>query len=390
MIMNIVLVDDSSIHQQLLPLTYTRPISYLRVGIFTLIEKWKNYLNTANISCLSEDYLQEKYVPIIAENNIFINSTIFPDQEIIKAIQLLNDDEQLYSGDLFIAYKGKNIEQRNIAEKINFTSVVSSVNYYWDLFQNNAAEIVKDINFIKSQRDSQPLNDPFTHVYGQENLFIEEGAKIRAAIIDAESGPVYIGKNATVNEGAIIKGPFALCEGSSVTMGAKIRNATTIGPYSNVGGEVKNSIVLGYSNKGHDGYMGNSILGEWCNLGADTNTSNLKNTFDNVKVWSYVSEQMEQTDQLNCGLIMGDHSKAGINTMFNTATVVGVCVNLFGGSFPEKHIPSFSWKNETNTFQLNRAIEMANRMMALKNIKMSKEDQDIFNYINWHSDRFRF
>lgn len=388
--MNIILVDDSLVHQQLLPLTYTRPIAYLRVGIFTLIQKWKNYLQTESISCLTEEYLQKKFPSIIAPNTIYINSAILPNEKIIQAILNLQDEQELYYQDFFIAFKGKDIEQRENCTSVQFSEKPTFLNYYWDLFQNNAQEIEKDLNFIKSQRASQPLNDPYTRVYGQENLFIEEGAKIRAAIIDAESGPVYIGKNAVVNEGAIIKGPFALCEGAQVAMGAKIRNATTIGPYSTVGGEVKNSIVLAYSNKGHDGYMGNSILGEWCNLGADTNTSNLKNTFDNVKVWSYVSEKMEKTDQINCGLIMGDHSKSGINTMFNTGTVIGVCVNVFGGSFPEKHLPSFSWKNETKTFQLNRAIQMANRMMALKNMKLSKEDEEIFEYINWHSDRFRF
>ncbi len=387
--MNIVLVDDSTIYQQLLPLTYTRPVSLLRVGIFTLFEKWQYLLNTQTISCLTEEYLQKKYKPQIESDNIYINSDILPTKELCEEILSLEKNTFLFQEKHFIAYRGESLKEYKKGNQQQSFIKYSTLSRYWDLFNNNGKEIEKDLEIIKSQRDSQALTDPYTRVYGKENLFIEEGAKIRAAIIDAESGPVYIGKNAVVNEGAIIKGPFALCENASVTMGAKIRNATTIGPHSNVGGEVKNSIVLGYSNKGHEGYMGNSILGEWCNLGADTNTSNLKNTFDEVKVWDFVTESLQKTDQLNCGLIMGDHSKAGINTMFNTGTVVGICVNVFGGDFLPKFIPSFSWKNENNTFQLNRAIDMANRMMKLKDQELSEADKEIFDHINWHSDRFR-
>ncbi|MCP4521817.1 MAG: glucose-1-phosphate thymidylyltransferase [Cytophagales bacterium] len=388
--MNVLLVDDVKTFQQLLPLTYTRPISYLRVGIFTLIEKWEHWLDTKEISCFTEEYLQKKYKPVIADENLFISSSVLPSEEVVEKITSLENGQSLFYQDDFVAFRGKSLENAEVSTRIFLRTSPVFLHHYWDLFQNNGEEIKKDFAFVKKESSTECLYDPYTRVYGEHNLFIEQGAEVRAAIIDADSGPVYIGKNVKINEGAIIKGPFAICEGASVSMGAKIRQATTIGPYSNVGGEVKNSIVIGHSNKGHEGYMGNSILGEWCNLGADTNTSNLKNNFGEVKVWNYATEQLEKTNQLNCGLIMGDHSKAGVNTMFNTGTVVGAFVNVFGGGFPAKHLPSFSWENDEQTFELEKGIMMAKRMMHYFGKDLSQEDEEIYRHIFDVTERFRF
>ena len=251
------------------------------------------------------------------------------------------------------------------------------------MFLRNGAEIRRDFVLLTQGRTSQPVNDAHTVVYGAENIFIEEGVKIRAAILNAEDGPIYLGKNSQVHEGAILKGPLALCEGSHINAGAKMRGDNTVGPFSKVGGEVGNSIVLGYSNKGHDGYLGNSVIGEWCNLGADTNTSNLKNNYAAVKIWSHAASRFVDTGQTFCGLMMGDHSKCGINTMFNTGTVVGVGANIFGAGFPRTFIPSFSWGGAAGfeTFNLPKANEVAERVMARRALPYNELEQEIMKVV---------
>jgi UDP-N-acetylglucosamine diphosphorylase/glucosamine-1-phosphate N-acetyltransferase len=239
----------------------------------------------------------------------------------------------------------------------------------------NRAEIVADYHLITHGRQSQGISDPYTRVYGIGHVFVEEGADIKASILNASAdGPIYIGKDAVVQEGSMIKGAFALCEGAYVNMGGKMRGDSTIGPHSKVGGEVSNSILFGYSNKGHDGFIGNTVIGEWCNLGADTNTSNLKNNYAEVKLWSYAKRAPEGTGQQFCGLMMGDHAKAGINTMFNTGTVAGVCANVFGGGFQPTHIPSFAWGTDA-TFQLEKAFEVAERVMARRKVALTDADK---------------
>lgn len=341
---NLILFDPLEIRGALLPLTFTRPVAKIRVGILTISEKWEKRLNNS-ASFLTQDYLSEKYKLSVTNDNLFINGALCPNEALLKAITALENDTCLKKNGALLAARTTtdNIADTSQLKSTEFRGEYNLIDVVWKIFQLNAQEIKADFDLITLGRTSQPLSDPHTIVYGKENLFIEEGAIIRAAIINAENGPVYIGKNAQIHEGAIIKGTFALCENSHVHIGAKIRGDTTIGPHSKVGGEVSNSVIFGNSNKGHEGFLGNSILGEWCNIGADTNTSNLKNNYADIKIWNYTNDEFKSTEQMFCGLIMGDHSKCGINTMFNTGTVVGVSANIFGPGFPRNFVPSFSW-----------------------------------------------
>jgi UDP-N-acetylglucosamine diphosphorylase/glucosamine-1-phosphate N-acetyltransferase len=261
----------------------------------------------------------------------------------------------------------------------------------WKIFQHNGNQIRADFEILTAGRKSNPITDIHTRVYGAENIFIEEGVSLRAALLNAENGPIYLGKNSQVQEGALIKGPFALCEGSHVNMGAKVRGDTTVGPFSKIGGEVSNSVIFGYANKSHDGFLGNSVLGEWCNLGADTNTSNLKNNYENVKLWSYAKEGFKDTGLMFCGLMMGDHSKCGINTMFNTGTVVGVSANIFGDGYPRNFIPSFAWGGAAGftTFQLNKALDTASKAMSRRSMVLDEQETSILKHVYETSSRFR-
>ena len=274
-------------------------------------------------------------------------------------------------------------EGRALGRLREYPGQVTFIERPWDIFRHNARQIRFDFDMLTAGRQSAPITDPHTRVYGND-IFVEEGAQVRAAIISTENGPVYWGKNSVVHEGAIIRGALALCEGAHINMGAKLRGDSTIGPYSKVGGEVSNSVVLGYSNKAHDGFMGNSVIGEWCNLGADTNTSNLKNNYSPVRAYSYQEKDMIDTGQQFCGLIMGDHSKAGINTMFNTGTVVGVSANVYGGGFPDKFIPSFAWGGAQEgfmTFRFDKAEAVARAVMARREVAYTEADHAILQTI---------
>jgi UDP-N-acetylglucosamine diphosphorylase/glucosamine-1-phosphate N-acetyltransferase len=264
-------------------------------------------------------------------------------------------------------------------DRIQFEGSVTAIQKSWHIFQVNAAEIRKDYELITAGRRSEALEDPHTIVYNASQVFIEPGAKIKAAVLNAEGGPIYIGKNAEVQEGSLIRGPFALCEGSTVNMGAKMRGDTTVGPFSKVGGEISNAVMFGYSNKGHEGFLGNAVIGEWCNLGADTNTSNLKNNYAEVKIWDYTKGGFANTGLQFCGLMMGDHAKAGINTMFNTGTVVGVGANVFGDGFPRNFIPSFSWGGASgfSTFQVRKFEETAIAVMKRRGLEYSETEKEI-------------
>jgi UDP-N-acetylglucosamine diphosphorylase/glucosamine-1-phosphate N-acetyltransferase len=377
--MNIILFDEPSIRTSLLPLTYTRPVAACRVGIMTIAEKWQRHLG-GTVSYLTEDYLTKKFALNKTEDNYYINGALCPDEKLIAAVQKLNAGEGIeLNGQLLIA-RAKDLEASKDNLKLTtFPNEVTLIDQPWKIFKQNAAQIKSDFKVITKGRTSASITDLHTIVYGKENIFIEEGASIKAAILNAESGPIYIGKNAQVHEGAIIKGSFALCEGSHIQMGAKIKGDTTIGPYSKAGGEISNSVIFGYSNKGHDGFIGNTVLGEWCNLGADTNTSNLKNNYDQVKLWSYEKQGFVNTGEQFCGLIMGDHSKSGINTMFNTGTVVGVSANVFGAGFPRNFIPSFSWGGVSGltTFNIKKADEVAARVLERRNLKYDEIEAGI-------------
>ena len=312
----IVLFDDPAIRGSLLPFTFTRPVADIRVGILKISEKWQQY-TSAEVFFLTQEYLQKKF-PKASQKALAVNGAWLPDADSSKILQILAPNQALYWGKtLLAAYIGeteKNLASASEKEPVQLDKEPVLLQKTWNIFQFNAAEIRKDFTLITAGRVSQAVNDPHTIVYAPENIFIEDGAKIKAAVLNAEGGPIYIGKNTEIQEGALIRGPFALCEGSVVNMGAKLRGDTTVGPFSKVGGEIANSVIFGYSNKGHEGFLGNSVIGEWCNLGADTNTSNLKNNYAPVKLWDYTKGGFANTGLQFCGLIMGDHSKCGINT----------------------------------------------------------------------------
>lgn len=390
--MNIVLFDEPAIRTSLLPFTFTRSVASIRVGILTIAEKWEKWLNS-EISYRTENYLSAKYPKVAGTDNLFINGAVCPNAELTNTINALTIGEVLMKGQEVLAVRTTSNEFSKLdsLKTIEYKEVVIIVHDPWDIYKYNAAEIVIDFDLITKGRTSQKITDPHTIIYGEQNVFIEEGAAIRVAIINAENGPVYIGKNAQVHEGAIIKGAFALCEGSHVNMGAKIRGDTTIGPYSKVGGEVSNSVIFGYTNKGHDGFLGNSVIGEWCNLGADTNTSNLKNNYSDVKTWNYEKGGFKNTGEMFCGLMMADHAKCGINTMFNTGTVVGVGANIFGSGFPRNFIPSFSWGGAAGftTFQMRKVFEVAEKVMERKEIALDEEEKAIIEHVYKDTAQYR-
>lgn len=377
----ILLFDDPAIRGSLLPFTFTRPVADIRVGILKISEKWQKYTD-AQVSFLTQDYLQKKF-PRSQGPALAINGAWLPELDSLEILKKLEPNQALYWGKTllatFIGETEKNLAFASEREIVHLDKEPVLVQKTWNIFQFNAAEIRKDFALITKGRVSQPVGDAHTVVYAPENVFIEEGAKIRAAVLNAENGPIYIGKNTEVQEGALIRGSFALCEGSIVNMGAKLRGDTTVGPYSKIGGEVSNSVLFGYSNKSHEGYLGNSVLGEWCNLGADTNTSNLKNNYAPVKLWDYTKGGFANTGLQFCGLMMGDHSKSGINTMFNTGTVVGVGALIFGEGYPRNFIPSFAWGGAAgfSTFDMFKFEETAKAVMARRGVEWSPEDKEI-------------
>lgn len=379
--MNIVLFDEPSIRTQLLPFTFTRPAASIRIGIVTIAEKWQHYLG--EVSFLTEAYLAEKFPVKTTSDNLLINGALCPDEQVVKTIQQLPLNTSLVKQGKVLAVRSTSLDWNNASATQEYAGEVVMIDQVWKIFQHNAQQIRSDFQRITAGRKSAPITDKHTRTYNEDQIFLEEGVTLRAAILNAEDGPIYLGKNSVVQEGALIKGPFALCEGSHVNMGGKMRGDTTIGPFSKVGGEIGNSVIFGYSNKAHDGFLGNSVLGEWCNLGADTNTSNLKNNYENVKIWNYAKGGFHDTGLQFCGLMMGDHSKCGINTMFNTGTVVGVSANIFGDGFPRTFIPSFAWGGASGftTFQLNKAFETASKVMARRNKPLDEVEKNILKHV---------
>ena len=390
---NLLLFDDPAIRGSLLPFTFTRPVADIRIGILKISEKWEKRTNSA-VSFLTQDYLQKKFSRKSGDA-LAVNGAWLPENGVEKILQKLEKNQSLYFGKTLLAtYIGeteKNLDFAKEKEIIQLDSEPVLLQKTWNIFQFNGSEIKKDFELITFGRKSAEVNDPYTRVYSSENIFIEEGATIKAAILNAENGPIYIGKNTEIQEGAIIRGPFALCEGSTINMGAKLRGDTTVGPHSKVGGEVSNAVIFGYSNKGHEGFLGNSVIGEWCNLGADTNTSNLKNNYAPVKLWDYTKGGFSNTGLQFCGLMMGDHSKCGINTMFNTGTVVGVGANIFGDGYPRNFIPSFAWGGAAgfSTFQFPKFEEVAIAVMGRRKIAWTPEDKEILERIFETSASYR-
>jgi UDP-N-acetylglucosamine diphosphorylase/glucosamine-1-phosphate N-acetyltransferase len=374
---NYVLFDDTG-WSDLLPLTFTRPACEIRVGILTIKAKWEKRLKAA-VSYETQDYLSEKFP--LKENkqgsSIYINGRICPNDILINEIKKLKLSQSLYKGHFLIAYHGKD------SEKTLTKSEPAIINYPWDIFKNNGTELEADFTLITKGRKSKPISKS-NKVVGKGKIFLEAGAKAECSVFNTTNGSIYLDKDAIVMEGCLIRGGFYLGEHSELKMGAKIYGPTTVGPHSKVGGEVNNSVIFGYSNKGHDGFLGNSVLAEWCNLGADTNNSNLKNNYGEVKAYNYTQKKMINTGLQFCGLIMGDHSKTGINTMLNTGTVVGVNANIFGGSFPPSHVPSFSWggSEKIEKYELNKAFEVAQRVMERRDLALTDAEKKILKKVS--------
>ncbi|MEI6434082.1 MAG: GlmU family protein [Bacteroidota bacterium] len=364
--MNYILFDESIVRTNLLPLTFVRPVADIRIGILTIREKWEKRLK-ATTSTLTDNHLATKY-PIIKEaENILINGSICPNDEIVLAVKNLKPNQTVVYNDTIIALHVTEEDLDRIGdassegiEEISITDAPLKINHTWEIFSKNEMALEDDFILLTKGRKSQPLSDS-NRVIGGDRIFVEKGATVECAILNSSTGPIYIGKDSEIMEGAVIRGPFALCDHAQVKMAAKIYGPTTIGPYCRVGGEVNNSVIFGFSNKAHDGFLGHSVIGEWCNIGADTNTSNLKNTYDTVRLWSYGKQTFVNTHLQFCGLIMGDHSKCAINTMFNTGTVVGVNANIFGSGFQRNFIASFTWggtAGHTN-YSIKKALEVA-------------------------------
>lgn len=387
---NTILFDDNN-RTDLLPLTFTRPVADIRIGILTIKERWEKYLGMST-SYLTKDYLQEKFKLEVEDENLLINASVFPDIELLSALKELKPGEALLSNDLIIAFRiaGNEIEKGRIADlqtvqnldRVAYSGKISILKHVWEIFSMNGEMLIHDFKLLSHGRQSTSLSDT-NLLIGKENIFCEEGASAEGVVINASSGPVYLGKDVELMEGTVVRGPFAILDGSKTKLSAKIYGPTTIGPQCKVGGEINNSVFQGYSNKAHDGFLGNSVIGEWCNIGADSNNSNLKNTYDEVKLWSYSKGSFVKTGLQFCGLIMGDHSKCGINTMFNTGTVIGVNVNLFGPGFQRNFVPSFSWGGTAamKTYDFNKAVAVARAVFSRRNKDFDEVEEKIFRYL---------
>jgi UDP-N-acetylglucosamine diphosphorylase/glucosamine-1-phosphate N-acetyltransferase len=394
-VMNYILFDDIS-WEQLLPLTFTRPVSGIRIGILTIHEKWEKILQ-AEISTITQEYLSAKYPLIIERDNILINSSLLPSTEIIEQIGQLKTNEAFVMGErILFARLDRPKTQAFGSNTINgvktheFAYVPRLIDHPWHIFLLSGEEIKNDFQLITSGRKSAELSKTM-NLLNPGNIFAEEGFKAEFSTINASTGPVYLGKDSEIMEGSVVRGPFALCDHSVLKMASKIYGPTTIGPNSKVGGEVNNSVIFANSNKAHDGFLGNSVIGEWCNIGADSNNSNLKNNYANVKLWNYRDEKFTDTGLTFCGLIMGDHSKCGINTMFNTGTVVGVNANIFGTGFPRNFVPSFSWGGAQglSVFTIPKAFEVAEKVMARRNMKLDEKDKAILMAVFKRTEKYR-
>lgn len=385
------ILKDFSEWSSLRPLTLTRSVADIRIGILTIREKWNLHLS-ASTSVSTEDYLQKLYYPVTKGPATILRSSILPDKNLVKAIRSMNSMTALWKGDLLLAMKAEsdvvNCDPTTLS-RIEYSSEIHSLSFPWDIFSLNKTALELDFDLLTEGKKSQPLSDS-NKITGNGKIFLEEGAKCEASYLNATDGPIYLSKNSEVMEGSMIRGPFALGNDSQLKMGTKIYGATTIGPHCKVGGEISNSVIFGFTNKAHDGFLGNSVLGEWCNLGADTNNSNLKNNYGIVKAWSYEKKDYASTGLQFCGLIMGDHSKSGINTMFNTGTVVGVSSNIFGGGFPDKFIPSFSWGGADGftTFEWEKALDVFERVMERRKLKLSPEMKTVLYHL-YQNDRLK-
>jgi len=376
--MKLNLFESESI-ANLYPLALTRPAADLRVGILTIAEKWQKHLGATDFGFETRDHLSQKF-NLLENPDLYINGHLLPNKPLVHSILNLTDGQALYHHKVLLAAKG------HISHNIEFDGDISLIERPYHIFKLNHQEILADYELLTAGRTSANISNSNT-VFGKHTVFLEEGATIECATLNTNDGPIYIGKNAEIMEGSIVRGPLAMCEGAKLKLGTKVYGATTLGPYCNVGGEVNNIVMHGYSNKGHDGFLGNAVLGEWCNIGADTNCSNLKNTYDEVKVWNYATGKFERSGQQFCGLIMGDHSKCGINTMFNTGTVVGVACNLFGAGFPRQFVPDFSWGGASGF--VPHQMPAVEKTAQLVMVRRSKEFNEVERHIlHWIYDNY--
>ena len=389
--MNYILFDGPA-RNALLPFTFTRPVADILVGIMTIRQKWELHLGSTTTT-LTEEYLSDKYPMVELEGNVMINASFLPNAILAELVSNLEPNQAIFKKDEIIAfYTSENQEEVDFDtyEIIEYNDDFITTENTWDIFSKNDVAIREDFELLTQDRRSQPIPKS-VNVIAPENVFIEEGAKLEYVTLNASSGPIYIGRDAEIMEGSVIRGPFALCDNAQVKMASKIYGATTVGPYSRVGGEVKNVVIFAYSNKGHDGFLGDSVLGEWCNIGADSNNSNLKNNYEEVRLWSYQTEGFAKTGLQFCGLMMGDHSKCGINTMFNTGTVVGVSANIFGSGFPRNFVPSFSWGGASGftTYLTKKAFETAKLVMARRNIVFDEKEAAILEHVFEITKKYR-
>ena len=403
---NIVLYDEKEVRDNLLPLTYTRPVSHIRVGISTISEKWQRaFGGDANISYITPDYLSNKFPTRATRDNLFIASHILPTQQLADLIADLNMGEALCYNDAATGKKAviafrcskDDYRKRNITPSVVIDFCPDQIRFVYDIFLKNGEQLLSDFLAITEGRKSQPLSCTNTIVgnpvfdNGSPKIFIEEGASVEGAFLNVTGGPIYIGRNAEVMEGSCIRAPFAACENAHVNMGTKIYGATTLGPYCKVGGELNNVVITGFSNKAHDGFLGNAVIGEWCNIGAGTSASNLKNDYTEIKLWNYPSTRFLRTGLQFCGLIMGDHTKVGVNCMLNTATVLGVGVNIHGAGFPRAFVPSFSEGSAAGftDVSLTKFFQIAERVMARRGKTLTDDDRNIFTHIYNQADSYK-
>ncbi|MBX2929546.1 MAG: GlmU family protein [Saprospiraceae bacterium] len=401
--MNIILFD-SEVRAQLLPFTFLRPVCELRIGILTIREKWERQLNTS-VSYITQDYLAGKFPIEYASENYLVNGSVLPSRQLLQLLQEMEIGQAYLKGEELIAAKLDEEQMERLIHDEDFGEMRGAdiedtqflkINNLWDIYRLNGQALQDDFDLITQGRTSQPLSDT-NRVVGRENIFVEPGASVEFSILNATTGPIYIGADSLIMEGCMIRGGLAFCEGAVMKMGAKIYGPTTIGPGCKVGGEINNSVFLANSNKSHDGYLGNSVIGEWCNIGADTNCSNLKNTYEEVRLWSYTEERFVPTGQQFCGLFLGDYSRTGINTMLNTGTVTGISANIYGDGFPRNFIPSFSWGGAAGfqTFRIDKAFDTAERIMSRRNVMLDIQDrlillrvyEDTAQYRHWEKKR---
>lgn len=383
--MAIILFDDKA-HKTLQPLTFTRPVADLRIGILTIAEKWARHLNTT-FSFQTQGYLQDKFPLVTGGDDLYINGSVCPDDGLLAAVAALNPGEALKQGDVLIASKAP--VEGPFKNEIAYEPFFISVKHPEDIFSKNDIELRKDFRLITKGRTSAAISA--TNVIIGDQFFAEEGAVAECSTFNTTNGPIYLAANTEVWEGTHIRGAFALCENSQVKMGGKIYGATTIGPYSRVGGEISNAVIWGYSSKGHDGYLGNSVMGEWCYIGADTNNSNLKNNYAEVKLWDYSTQHYRKTGLQFCGLIMADHAKCGINTMFNTGTVVGVSANVFGSGMPLNFIPDYAWGGAGGyeTYSIKKMFDTAEKVYVRRNRVFDEKERAILKEVFRLTEEYR-